>query len=89
MTCAQFKVERIDMIKQAFWNGFEKRALSANLLRRASDAAKKKLTSALEKSHLEEVVKRSRQASKFEIAAGQKDLDRIINNTKDYYKKKV
>jgi predicted DNA-binding transcriptional regulator YafY len=82
-----FRVERISMVKQAFWDGFEKRALSPGLLRRASDAAKKKFTSALEKGHLDEALKRSGQASKFEIAAGQKDMDRVINSTKDYYKK--
>jgi hypothetical protein len=82
-----FRVERIGMVKSAFWDGFEKRALSPGLLRRASDAAKKKFTGALEKGNLEEAAKRSGQASKFEVAAGQKDVDRVINSTKDYYKK--
>lgn len=31
-----FRVERIEMIKQAFWDGFEKRAVSGNWVRRGT-----------------------------------------------------
>ena len=65
-----FRVERIDMIKKAFWEGFEKRAVSAQLLRRAQRSAEEKMNTA---PNLKGFQKRLRQANKFSAAAAKKE----------------
>jgi len=55
-----------------FWNGFEKRALSPELLQRAAGAARSKATAAVAIHNIELYGKRMKQHVKFHNAANRK-----------------
>lgn len=61
---------------EQFWEGFEKRALSSALLRRASDAARIKATAAAALHDVKLYGKRMKQHIKFHSVALNKDIAR-------------
>jgi hypothetical protein len=71
-------VERINMVKQAFWDGFEKRAISSKLLDRAAHSAHTKLKAVLGnktmpiRERMPLIKKRMDQESKFQLGSLEK-----------------
>lgn len=95
-----FRVERIGMVKSAFWDGFEKRALSPELLRRAASKAFKRSHSVQPKpfgkplglydgagyeKSMARAEKELKRGNKFNSAADRKEYGLAVKADPDFY----
>ncbi len=82
-----FRVERISMVKKAFWDGFEKRAISAELLARAAEKARTlglaEVSNKVNPGNMSTALKRMRQVAKFERGIISKSLKSLSGTVED------